>query len=217
LTSELIEATKVSHQWQRSPIIAAVTSNNPHKNNPALIHMLNELLRQAPDVDWKLKIAGRGAFAAEKALAKQLGIEQRIHWCGFLSVDEMDVLFRESLCHTFTSFVEGFGNTPLEAMARSCPVVASNNTAIPEVCGNAAILLDANDHAGFASAVIRYWNDPALRRDAVSKGLKQAQNFQWVNSARKMFQVIEAVARSEEPDFSRISSINSSPQGGVVA
>ena len=194
VTPELLESASKPHTWQKSPTISAVTSDNPHKDNPTLIRMFGELCRQAPETPWQLKVAGRGSYAAEKQLAEELGVADRIDWLGFLSVDSMEDLFRESLCLVFTSAVEGFGNPPLEAMARSCPVVASDATAIPEVCGNAALLVPVGDASGFADAVLKYWCQPQLREEKVVLGRKRILEFKWSNSAEKMYSVICDVA-----------------------
>ena len=123
LAAEVIEDSNHANDWTPAPTIAAVTSDCPHKCNPTLIRMLSHLVESRPEVPWKLEIAGGGEYRAEKALADQLGLNENIVWRGFLNRPELESHYRKSVCLAFVSSVEAFGNPPLEAMARSCPVV----------------------------------------------------------------------------------------------
>lgn len=176
------------------PHIAAITSPNPHKENDLLIKSLKQLTVLAPDVPWQLKVAGKGSYHSEKKLAADLGVAERISWLGFLSEPELDGLLRSSLCLLFPSSIEAFGNPPLEAMARKCPVVACDGTAISEVCGDAAILVPPRDCNQLAAAVNQFWNDKALRCAKVDIGLKRVLDFSWQRNAQRIFDVCRRVA-----------------------
>ena len=174
--------------------IAAITSPNPHKENDLLIKTLKRLTVLAPEVDWQLKVAGKGNYESEKKLAADLGVAQRITWLGFLSEAELDTLLRSSLCLLFPSSIEAFGNPPLEAMARKCPVVGCDGTAISEVCGDAAILVKPRDCDQLAAAVNRYHSDESLRRDNVQMGLKRVLDFSWERNAQRIYEVCKRVS-----------------------
>jgi glycosyltransferase involved in cell wall biosynthesis len=198
LAAEVIEDSNHINQWTAQPSIAAVTSDCPHKCNPTLIRMLAYLVETRPEVPWKLEIAGGGEYGAEKALADQLGLNKNIYWLGFLNRSELETLYRRSVCLAFVSSVEAFGNPPLEAMARSCPVVASDCTAMPEVCGDAAQLVPVRDHEAFGKSVIRYWDAPDFRNEKIELGRARVKQFQWKKSARKMFEIFQAVHRKNQ-------------------
>ncbi len=174
--------------------IAAITSPNPHKENDLLIKTLKQLTVLAPDVDWQLKVAGKGEYSAEKRLADQLGVGNRIHWLGFLSEPELDQLLRNCLCLLFPSSIEAFGNPPLEAMARRCPVVACDGTAISEVCGDAAVLVPPRDYEGLAAGVFKYHSDEKLRFQSISRGLKRVTDFSWERNALRIFEICKTAA-----------------------
>ncbi len=82
---------------------------------------------------------------------------------------------------------------PLEAMACECPVVCSNLTSLPQVAGDAAILVDPRDTAGFAEAMYRALTDEALRTDLKQRGVQQAESFTWEATAAKTLEVFEKV------------------------
>jgi glycosyltransferase involved in cell wall biosynthesis len=93
-------------------------------------------------------------------------------------------LYSGALTLLFPSFYEGFGLPPVEAMTLGCPVIAADRAAIPEVCGDAAILLDPEDATGMAAAIDRLAADPARRAELVARGRRRAALFTWRASAR---------------------------------
>jgi glycosyltransferase involved in cell wall biosynthesis len=94
----------------------------------------------------------------------------------------------------FPSFSEGFGLPPLEAMACGTPVVASNRPSLPEVLGDAALMVDPLDIAGMAQALHSLLEDGALRTDMVKLGLERASRFRWEMAASRMLELYRAVA-----------------------
>lgn len=194
LSKKALAALNIGSPTATGSNIAAITSPNPHKENNLLIKTLKQLTVLAPEVDWQLKVAGKGNYDSEKKLAADLGVAQRITWLGFLSEAELDALLRSSLCLLFPSSIEAFGNPPLEAMARQCPVVACDGTAISEVCGDAAILVQPRDCDQLAAAIKRYHSDDLLRSDKVQLGLKRVLDFSWERNAQRIFEVCKRVA-----------------------
>lgn len=112
---------------------------------------------------------------------------------GFIETNDLVALYSLALSFVFPSLYEGFGLPILEAMACGCPVIAYQNSSVPEVAGMAGILLRPTD--SFAAAIIKVVCDQNLRTRMISEGLKQAQNFSWEKSSRAILSVLEDAAR----------------------
>jgi glycosyltransferase involved in cell wall biosynthesis len=110
---------------------------------------------------------------------------------------ELVALYREALALLVPSRNEGFGLPALEAMACGCPVVAARAGALPEVCGDAAILLDPDDPAAWRAAITGLAADPARRAGLAVAGLQRARAFTWERTARGMLELYGAATRSE--------------------
>ena len=95
----------------------------------------------------------------------------------------------------FPSHYEGFGIPVLEAMACATPVVCADNSSLPEVAGEAALLIDAADVEGLAHAMGRLLVETSLREGLIARGLAQVKRFTWENAARRLLAVYEAVGR----------------------
>lgn len=166
--------------------ILAITSDNCHKNNEQLIYVLGMLKDLAPSESWRLTIVGKGEFLSIKRLAHTFGVSDSVDFAGFKNDGDMATLLDQSLCLFFPSKTESFGNPPLEAMTRGCPVVASRSTAIPEVCGAAALLNDPNNTSGFVEKILRLNADEALRDELIAAGYSNINRFDWSVSASKL-------------------------------
>jgi alpha-1,3-rhamnosyl/mannosyltransferase len=104
--------------------------------------------------------------------------------------EDLPALYRGAALFAFPSLYEGFGLPVLEAMACGIPVVCSNTSSLPEVAGNAALLVDPLDVDGLSAALHRALEDRELRKRMVDRGLAQAARFTWERSARQLRDVI---------------------------
>jgi glycosyltransferase involved in cell wall biosynthesis len=104
---------------------------------------------------------------------------------GYLSREEMACLYGAASALVFPSHYEGFGFPVLEAMAHGCPVITTNVSSLPEVAGDAAILVNPDDAGAIANAMVRLVKEPGLREQMIEKGLEQSKKFSWELSARK--------------------------------
>jgi len=196
LTSEQIKRSNTpNHETINNAQIVAIQSPAEHKDNPTLFRMLARLIEMRPDAPWRLKLASDGDWSAHKKLTDRLGISDRIEYLGYLNQEQLAPLLRRSLCLVFTSKLEGFGLPPLEAMANRCPAVAADCSALPEVFGDAGLLVTVGDHEAFAQAVLRISDDPELRQQLVERGVERAKQFSWFESARRMADLLENAAR----------------------
>lgn len=110
---------------------------------------------------------------------------------GYVADDDLPALHSGAEVFVFPSHYEGWGMPPLEAMACGTPVITSNNSSLPEVVGDAGIMIDANDTKGFTTSITKVIKDKKIQQKMVSAGIKQAQNFSWKKSAAKLHKIIE--------------------------
>lgn len=113
-----------------------------------------------------------------------------VRYLGFVSDDDLVVLYNLALCLAFPSRNEGFGLPITEAMACGCPVAASSATALPEVCGGAALLLDPTDVGAWTDALATIVGDGALRSQLRQKGLARAGELNWRKTAEKILSLL---------------------------
>ena len=172
-----------------SPYILYVGNFKPHKNLPRLLRAYAALpgpLRSAH----ALVLAGgdRDGRHALEDLAARLGIGARAIFPGRIADGDLPALYTGAALFVLPSLEEGFGLPALEAMACGTPVVAANRGALPEVLGDAGILVDAESEGALAGALVRALSDGALRQDLRRRGLARAARF---SSARTSGRVLE--------------------------
>jgi glycosyltransferase involved in cell wall biosynthesis len=123
----------------------------------------------------------------------ELGLQDVVRFTGFVSDDELPALYNAATLLALPSRYEGFGLPVLEAMACGTPVVCSNTSSLPEVAGQAALLVSPEDVQGWAEAITRLWNDDALLAQMRERGFAQAARFTWEHAARKTIEVYQVV------------------------
>jgi glycosyltransferase involved in cell wall biosynthesis len=165
----------------------------PHKN---LLRLADAFARAAADVPGRLVIRGWGQPGHVRALADRiaaLGIASRVDWQAYAADDELPDLYRGARMVLLPSLYEGFGLTALEAMACGVPVIASDRASLPEVVGDAALLVDPDDADAMASAIRRLFTDDALARSHAGRGLARARLFSWARTARAVQSILRGV------------------------
>ena len=120
-----------------------------------------------------------------------------VRFLGFVPIDVLRIFYDLAKIFVFPSLYEGFGLPPLEAMAHDTPVVASNTSAVPEVVGNAAVLVNPENVFEIMRALHRVLVDQALRDKLKARGLEQAAKFSWEASVRRMLEVYREVAKAK--------------------
>ncbi|HTN81745.1 MAG TPA: glycosyltransferase family 1 protein [Acidimicrobiales bacterium] len=149
----------------------------PHKNHVAVVRALAELGRSHPDVVLVLTGAAGPAEAAVSEEIARLGLTERVRRTGRIPTVDVNGLYDEAVLTVIPSRYEGFGIPALEAMRRGCPVVAARATALPEVVGDAAMLVDPDDVDGWVSAIDAVLTDPERRAALVTAGRSRAASF----------------------------------------
>jgi len=168
---------------------------NPRKNLEFLIRVFNRIHKMMPDI--KLVITGKKGWYYENLFeaVRHLGLEKFIIFTGYIEDEEAPYLYNGADVYAFPSIYEGFGLPPLEAMSCGTPVVASNTSSIPEVVGDAGVLLSPKDVESWVKAILRILRDKPLREKMTTASLKQAKKFSWRKTARQTVEVYEEVLR----------------------
>ena len=142
---------------------------------------------------WQLVLAGSAGYGAEEIL-RQIELSPRrdsIRVLGYVGAKELASWYARARVFAFPSLDEGFGMPVLEAMAAGVPVVASNRSALPEVCGAAALLVDPEETEALTQAIERVIQDTELADDLISRGKVRAAEFTWKRAAEKTWKVYE--------------------------
>jgi len=173
------------------PYILHVGAYRPVKNGPALVKAFAELKKRG--LEHKLVLVGKPAqrFQEVQRVIKQLGLEEEVITTGFVPDEDLPKLYNAANLFVLPSFKESFGHVLVEAMACGCPVVTSNITCMPEIAGDAGILIDPYDVNSLAEGMYRVLTNDGLRRDLKKKSLQRAKLFSWERCARETLKVYE--------------------------
>ena len=168
--------------------ILTVSTVEPRKNLITLLRAFSELRGGG----YQLLVAGASGWKTSSIFeeCERLGLTEReVKFLGYIPDEDMNRLYSGAALFVFPSIYEGFGIPPLEAMASGAPVVASNASSLPEVVGEAGVLLDPYDIDGWRAAMTRVLADTKVREGMRRKGLAQASRFSWEESARRTLRV----------------------------
>jgi glycosyltransferase involved in cell wall biosynthesis len=145
--------------------------------------------------NWKLVIAGKKGWLYREIFqqVEKLGLEGKVVFTGYVPEGDLPALLSGARLFVFPSLYEGFGLPVLEALACGTPVVCSNVSSLPEVAGDAAVLVDPLDVEGLAAALERVLGDEELRAELIERGFEQARRFSWERCARETVKVLENV------------------------
>ncbi len=185
------ELERVSQRFQlTSPFILYTGNIKPHKNVDRLIEAYSILRRRGVE-HVKLVIIGDeiSKYPNLRRLVHRFQLHQHVRFFGFVPERTLAALYRMAALFVFPSLCEGFGLPPLEAMAAGTPVVTSNVSSLPEVVGDAALLVDPMDAGAIADAMARVLQDDAVRRDLVRRGHARVGAFSWARSVARVREV----------------------------
>jgi glycosyltransferase involved in cell wall biosynthesis len=184
--------------------VLAVGSLQPRKNLVRLIRAYTQLRQQHSSFMPQLVITGRKLWLHHEIFAtvKKQSWAEDVIITGYAPDEDLPPLYRAARVFVYPSLFEGFGLPPLEALACGTPVVTSNVASLPEIVGEAAVLIDPLDEASLAAGLLRAAHDEALRTCLRKAGLAQAQRFTWRDTAEKTLQLYQesySLARKAEP------------------
>jgi glycosyltransferase involved in cell wall biosynthesis len=175
------------------PFILTAGKISPRKNLQGVVQALAVL---AKDIPHHLVVVGGEGWDTETVfrIIDASGIKERVHLIGYVTDAQLQALYHSAAAYVHPSLFEGFGLPVLEAMAAGCPVVTSNLSSLPEVAGDAALLVDPKDANAIAEAIRAVCDDSALARRMKDEGRRRAAAFSWARTASETMRVYEEVA-----------------------
>ena len=167
------------------PYLLFVGTLEPRKNITAIIQAFNQL-KSEQKIEHQLLLVGSKGWLYEPILEaiNQSSYRDDIHHLDYVSDSSMIDLYKGATLFVYPSHYEGFGLPVLEAMSLGCPVITSNTSSIPEVAGDAAIMVSPADVEELANALYQVINSPSLRQTLRQAGYKQAATFSWKRTAQ---------------------------------
>ena len=178
----------------------SVGAIQPRKNLSRLVAAYSRLRHAKPEVKLpKLVLAGKCAWLYDETLRaiKELELSDAVILTGYVPEGDLPAMYSGALCFIYPSYFEGFGLPPLEAMQCGVPVIVGDRTSLPEVVGDAGILVDPFDVDALAGAIEKVISDSNLRTELGVQGLARAKLFNWQETARQTLAVYRKAAGIE--------------------
>lgn len=194
------EIERVRAQYKiEGDYILAVGSIQPRKNLDLLLAAYSDLIRRRTWLKLpRLVLVGKHAWLYEQTLRSvdSLGLSNSVTFTGYVPERDLPPLYSGALCFVYPSYFEGFGLPPVEAMKCGAPVITGNRTSLPEVVGEAALMVDPFDKDALAEAIRRVVDDAGLRRSLRERGFERARLFDWRETARLTLRAYERAIES---------------------
>jgi len=191
------------------PFILYAGAIRPHKNVVRIIEafsaLKSELQKEDEYPDLKLIIIGDdlSSHPRLRRTVVRSAVQNDVRFLGFVPIEVLRIFYDVAKVFVFPSLYEGFGLPPLEAMAHGTPVVTANTSSLPEVAGNAALLVNPENVFEIRRGLHRALLDPVLRARMKQRGYEQAQRFSWTSSVSRILEIYREVA---EHRISRVAA-----------
>jgi len=200
LSNNLEEQKRVLERYQiQDPFLLYAGNIKPHKNIARIIEAFSVLKMELKDDEvWKhLKLLIIGDELSKHQFLRRTvirsGVQQDVRFFGFVPYEILKVFYKSAQIFVFPSLYEGFGLPPLEAMANGTPVLASNISSLPEVLGDAALLVNPENVFEISKGMKHLLFDTSLRSDLIEKGFEQARKYSWKKSAELVWKTYQAI------------------------
>ena len=193
ITNEKVISTRA--RWSNNnPYFLFVGALQPRKNLGRLLKAFDYFKTETAS-NYKLLIVGEAYFWSEemKKVYAQMKYKNEVIFCGHIQKEELVELMGSAEALTFVSYYEGFGIPIVEAMKCGCPVLVGNQTASPEIAGDAALICNPFDIESIKDALIQLSNDEKLKEELSQKGLRRAQLFNWDSTAEAVWNSIASI------------------------
>ena len=198
LPNEEINKIKIKYNLNYS-FILYVGTLEPRKNIVRLIEAFYKA-RNENSINHKLVFTGRKGWKYENIFnkIKELNLEKDIIFTGYVSDEDLPALYNTADLFVYPSIYEGFGLPPLEAMACGTPVITSNVSSLPEVVGNAGIMVNPYNVNELADKITEVLTNEELKKELSQKGLERAKLFSWEKCAKETMEVFEEAINCEK-------------------
>jgi glycosyltransferase involved in cell wall biosynthesis len=197
-----LEQQRILERYQiHYPFLLYAGAIRPQKNIPRLVEAFAiaraQLAEHAVYKDLRLIIIGDeiSRYPSVRQAVMQSRVEDAVRFLGYVPFDTMRVFYEAAAAFVFPSLYEGFGLPPLEAMASGTPVITSTMSSLPEVVGDAAMLINPENVFDIARGIKEVLVDPALRASLISAGRERAAKYSWKHTAQQVLEIYREVAR----------------------
>lgn len=186
--------TSKNHSFFKTPYFLFVGRLESRKNLVQLIKIFADLKKNL-HLPHKLVLAGKKGFGFDKIIQAiaQRELRSEVILPGYIPDEKLARLYQHADIFFYPSLYEGFGFPPLEAMSAGIPVVAANSSSIPEIVGEAALLVDPNNSSEAVIAATNLIQDQSLRQNLIRRGRKRVKDFSWLKTAKKYLDLFAVV------------------------
>ena len=183
-----IAAVKKKYAIPNAPYILSLSTLEPRKNIEQTIRCFARLVEQEKIADLHLVLAGSKGWIYDsifQEISSNPKIKERVICTNYVADEDLAALYSGALVFVYPSFYEGFGLPPLEAMQCGTPVITSNTSSLPEVVGEAGIMVDPKDEDELCQQILNVYNDSSLRDSLAVKARERARKFSWQKCAQE--------------------------------
>jgi glycosyltransferase involved in cell wall biosynthesis len=179
--------------------LLCVSSIEPRKNFERIINVFSEMIKQEKYSNLYLVCAGGAGWKNEKIyeLVRKNNVEKRVKFLGFVDERDLPSVYSGARLFLYPSLYEGFGLPVLEAMSSKVPVITSDVSSLPEVAGDAAVMINPYNEKDIFNAVENVLNNENLRKQLITEGTERANLFTWESTAQKTLEVYYKVYGQE--------------------
>lgn len=198
---KITDNTLQQYKIPKSPYLLSLCTLEPRKNLSFLIQCFSKIINQQPNLDLNLVLVGvsgwKNADIFQAAQANSL-LKNRIIFTGYIPDEDLSAIYSGATAFIYPSLYEGFGLPPLEAMKCGTPVITSNTSSLPEVVGDAGIMINPKEQDTLCQAILDITNDSNLRAKLSQKGLERANQFSWQKCAEETVKVYQIAVENKE-------------------
>jgi len=184
---------KIKQKLNLNNYLLFVGTLEPRKNLKNVIKAFKLVVAKHPDL--KLVVVGKTGWKVDKSKYELEDLKPNIKFIEQADDKQLCALYAGAICLLYPSLYEGFGLPILEAINQGCPVVASNISSMPEIAGNAGLLVDPKKISKIATAVIKILESKSLREKLINLGYKQLNKFSWEKTARQTLEVYQSLVK----------------------
>ncbi|HYH01606.1 MAG TPA: glycosyltransferase family 1 protein [Bacillota bacterium] len=197
LPQATVRKTLINKYRLKKPYILYVGGLNPRKNLTELICAYAKIYRELPQGELLVIPGGESRHLQNlRILAGVLGLDDAVVFPGFVDSADLPLLYNGASLFIYPSLYEGFGLPPIEAMACGTPVITSDTSSLPEVVGDAALLVNPYDTLKLGETMLQVLTDPSLAQTLSQKGLEHSKKYNWESNAAQILKIYEQTLNS---------------------